>query len=219
MTEPTSASIVISSVKSSLKELLIKVCGAEQRTTLLSTLLKLKLLTRDVKNFSRKQLMQERRNQDQVQRGFGEKLFQAGKQRMLKKLSSSKSEERRLRKERDQLRSKLEDKVSQSVMARMIREMKSKVDRIRKVIRDKNQNKVKEYLLERDREVIQEMSTLREEMGEFGNLKIFNGISIPTEERKPPVTSKEVTLSKYEVEVLSMNPQWRMFQKMMRRRG
>ena len=64
MTEPTSASIVISSVKSSLKELLIKVCGAEHRTKLLSTLLKLKLLTRDVKNFSRKQLMQERRNQE-----------------------------------------------------------------------------------------------------------------------------------------------------------
>ena len=84
-----------------MRELLVKVCGAEQRTRLLSTLLKLRLLTRDVKNYSRKQLMQERKNQAQVQRGFGEKIFQAGKQRMLKKLASSKSEERRLRKERD----------------------------------------------------------------------------------------------------------------------
>ena len=45
-------------------------------------------------------------------------------------------------------------------------------------------------------------------MGEFGQLKIFQGISIQPEERKPPVLSKEVTLSKYEIEVLSKNPKY-----------
>jgi hypothetical protein len=39
-------------------------------------------------------------------------------------------------------------------------------------------------------------------MGEFGNLKIFNGETIPQEERKPTVTNAEVSLSKYEVEIL-----------------
>ena len=51
-----------------------------------------------------------------------------------------------------------------------------------------------------------ELSSLQEEMGEFGQLKIFGGISIQPEERKPPVTSKEVTLSKDELEILSKNP-------------
>ena len=45
-------------------------------------------------------------------------------------------------------------------------------------------------------------------MGEFGQLKIFQGISIQPEERKPPVLSKEVTLSKYEMEVLSKKPKY-----------
>ena len=45
-------------------------------------------------------------------------------------------------------------------------------------------------------------------MGEFGKLRIFSGVSIPKEERKPPVTTKEVSLSKYEVEILSKNPKF-----------
>ena len=45
-------------------------------------------------------------------------------------------------------------------------------------------------------------------MGEFGKLRIFNGKTIHQEERKPPVISKKVTLSKYELEVLSKNPKF-----------
>ena len=134
MAEPDSASIAISSMKSGLKELLVKVCGAEQRSKLLATLLRLKLLTKDVKNFTRKQLLQQR---NQVQRGLGNLTFQSGKNRMIKKLASSKLEEKKLRKKRDLLRSKLEDQVSKNVMSRMMREMKSKVDRIRKTIKVK----------------------------------------------------------------------------------
>ena len=53
-----------------------------------------------------------------------------------------------------------------------------------------------------------ELSSLQEEMGEFGQLKVFKGISIQPEERKPPVSSKEDTLSKCELEILSKNPKY-----------
>ena len=45
-------------------------------------------------------------------------------------------------------------------------------------------------------------------MGEFVKLRIFNGESIQPGERKPPVTTKEVSLSKYELEVLSKHPKY-----------
>ena len=59
-----------------------------------------------------------------------------------------------------------------------------------------------------DEEDITELSSLQEEMGEFGKLRIFQGITIQPEESKPPVTSEEVVLSKDELEVLSKNPKF-----------
>jgi hypothetical protein len=55
---------------------------------------------------------------------------------------------------------------------------------------------------------LEELSILPEDLGEFGKLRIFNSKTIRQEERKPPVVSKEVTLSKYELEVLSKNPKF-----------
>ena len=55
---------------------------------------------------------------------------------------------------------------------------------------------------------MEELSILQEEMGEFAKLKIFNGESIQPEGRKPPVTTKEVSLSKYELEALSKHPNY-----------
>ena len=135
-------------------------------------------------------------------------MIGSGKNRLLKKLADSKLEERRLRKERDLERYKLEEMTSKNVYMRIMRKLKTKVDRIRMMIKKKNANKIKEYLLERDQEELQELSILQEEMGEFGKLRIFSGKSIPQEERKPPVTSREVSLSKYELEVLSKNPKF-----------
>ena len=66
----------------------------------------------------------------------------------------------------------------------------------------KYKTKISKYKEERDLEDLEELSNLQEVMGEFGQLKIFQEISIQLEERKPPVLSKEVTLSKYEMEVL-----------------
>ena len=98
-------------------------------------MLSFKLLNKDVKNFVRKQLKQQR---NQEPRGLGSRIFQSGKPRMLKKLADSKLDEKKLRKERDPLRNKLEDQVSQNVYMRIMRKMKSKVDRIRQSIKKKN---------------------------------------------------------------------------------
>ena len=58
MAKPNSAMIAESELERGLKDILVKICEAEQRSKLLSTLLRLKLLTREVKSFSRKQLLQ-----------------------------------------------------------------------------------------------------------------------------------------------------------------
>ena len=70
----------------------------------------------------------------------------------------------------------------------------------------KYENKIKGYLEEKEKEELEELSILREEMGEFGGLKIFNGKTIHQEERKPPVVVNGVTLSGCQQEVLSKNP-------------
>ena len=72
----------------------------------------------------------------------------------------------------------------------------------------KNRNKVTEYKKEKDKNDISELTILQEEMGEFGKLRIFKGITIQPEARKPPVTSKKVTLSEDELTVLSKNPKF-----------
>ena len=182
MAEPDSADMAITTLQRGLKETLVKVCETEQRSKLLSILLKLKLLPRDVKNFTEKQLLQQR---NLVSRGWVGLVFKSGKTRLTKKLADSKLDERKLRRKRDLERSKLEDMVSKNVYMRMMNKMKSKVDRIRLQIKKKHANKVKEYLLERDEEELRELSILQEEMGEFGKLRIFSGKSIPQEERKP----------------------------------
>ena len=64
------------------------------------------------------------------------------------------------------------------------------------------------YLVQRELDEAKELSILQEELGEFGKLRIFSGVPIPLEDRKPPVTTKEVSLSKYEIEVLSKNPKF-----------
>ena len=86
--------------------------------------------------------------------------------------------------------------------------LRAKIQRIRVDIKKKNSDKIKGYIDEKNQEDLEELSILQEEMGEFAALRIFSGESIQPEERKPPVTSKEVTLSKYEQEVLAKHPKY-----------
>ena len=184
---------------------MVKVCESEQRSRLLVTLLRMKLLPRDVKRFVMKQLGQQR---NLGSRGMGDKIFKAGKQRTLAKLADSKSDERKFRKERDSIRRKLEVSSSKNVYSRIMMKLKSKINRVRNMIKVKYENKIKGYLMEKEQEELKELSILREEMGEFVNLKIFNGKNIRQEEKKPPVICGDVELSKYELEVLSKNPKF-----------
>ena len=121
---------------------------------------------------------------------------------MMEKLSDSRRDEGKLRKERDNLRKELEEAVSKNVYNRIVKKLKTKVQRIRMDIKAKNRNKISRHKEEQDEEDMAELSSLQEEMGEFWQFKIFRGITIQPEERKPPVTSEEVSLSKDELEIL-----------------
>ena len=205
MAVPNSARLATHSLERELKENMVRTCEAEQRSKLLMTLLRLGLLTKEVKNFMMKQLKQRR---GQKSRGGG-KVIKYGNQRMAEKLADSRADEDKLRKERDTLRVRLEDELeNKNVYNRIMKSLKAKVVRIRLDIKVKNKNKITKYMEEKEDEDLAELSSLREELGEFGNLKIFNGITIQPEERKPPVSSKEVVMSKDELEILSKNPKF-----------
>ena len=189
-----------------LKENMVKTCEAEQRSKMLSTLLRLGLVTREVGSFMKKQLKQQRRRRGP---GGGTKVFKSGKQRMSDKLSDCRADEDKLRRERDSLRSELEEKLgNKNVYNRIMKKLKTKVNRIRLDIKNKHRNKIAQYVKEKEDEDMTELASLREELGEFGNLKIFQGITIQPEERKPPVTSGEAILSNDELEILSKNPKF-----------
>ena len=162
MAEPHCADIAISMLKSGLSDKLVKVCESEQRSKLLVTLLRLRLLPKDVKKFVMKQLRQQR---NLGTRGMGERVFKEGKQRTISKLTDSRSDERRFRKERDQLRWKLEETTSKNVYTRIMQKLRNKVNRIKITIVKKYENKIKGYLEEKEKEELEELSILREEMG------------------------------------------------------
>ena len=88
------------------------------------------------------------------------------------------------------------------------KKLRAKIQRVRTEIKKKNSDKIEGYLEEKNQEDLEELSILREEMGEFATLRIFSGEPIQPEERKPPVTSTEVTLAKYEQEVLAKHPNY-----------
>ena len=125
-----------------MKDILVKICETEQRSKLLSTLLRLELLTKDVKNFTRKQLLQRR---SLGSRGLGKQVFKTGKKKMLDKLLDNRKTESKLRQERNKLRSKLELKVSKNVFMRIWKKLKAKIQRIREQIKNENNKKIKGY--------------------------------------------------------------------------
>ena len=60
MAMPISAEPANIRLERDVKEAMVKVCEAEQRPKLLTTLLRMGLLSRDVRHFERKQLDQQR---------------------------------------------------------------------------------------------------------------------------------------------------------------
>ena len=102
------------------------------------------------------------------------------------------------RKERDLLRKRLEESVPMNTFSKILKKLKSDVEVVRSDIKAENKKKIAGYKEERDLEDLAELTSLQEEMGEFGQLKIFRGISIQPEERKSPVLGNGVSLKKYE---------------------
>ena len=205
MSEQNNADSDIPSLRRGLKDTMVDVCKAEQRSRWLNSLVRQRLLPKDVRNFVMKQIKQQRAGKS---RGLVEEIFKSGKTRLFKKLRDNKLVEMRLRKRRDQERNKLESMMSKSVYVRMMSSLKSHVEVVRTQWKKKYLNKTKEYLVQRELDEAKELSILQEELGEFGKLRIFSGVPIPLEDRKTPVTTKEVSLSKYEIEVLSKNPKF-----------
>ena len=97
---------------------MVDVCKAEQRSRWLNSLVRQRLLPKDVRNFVMKQIKQQRAGKS---RGLVEEIFKSGKTRLFKKLRDNKLVEMRLRKKRDQERNKLESMLSKSVYLRMMR--------------------------------------------------------------------------------------------------
>ena len=203
MARPKSASGARHSVESELKQIMVKTLEAEQRSKLLKTLLKMGLLTKEVKGF----LTKQRRSQKRV----GKKNnLKSGISHMKDKLNDSMRQSDQFRRERTKLRCKLEEVVNNKYKCkRIMTKLKDKVSRIKTQIQMKNQDKIKGYKEDKDRDDMDEIASLKEELGEFSELRIFNGVSIQAEEPKPPViTAKDVTLSKDEVSLLSKGPKF-----------
>ena len=106
MAMPNCATSATTSLESRLRENLVRIWEAEQRSKLRMMLLRMGLLTKDVKNVMGKQLKQQR---SLGPKGGGVKLFKSGKNRMMEKLSDSRKDEAKLRKVRDSLRIELEE--------------------------------------------------------------------------------------------------------------
>ena len=140
--------------------------------------------------------------------GKGNKSL-SGASRMKGKLGDSRGEEDLFRRRRDVIRNDLEDAINNNGRyGRVMKKLKAKVQRIKKNIQVKNKEKVNGYKRDKVKKEIAELASLKDEMGEFGKLRIFEGVTIPPEERKPPVTSEEVSLSEDELLVLSKNPKF-----------
>ena len=204
MAEPNCAITVEIQLERDLCDIMVKTCGAEMRSKLIMTCLRMGLLLRDVRNHTVNQIGQQRCKGP----GGNNYIFNTGKHRMLSKLSDSRKSEESLRKERNIIRKRLEEKLQRNESVKVMKKLKLKVQRIKGDIKVKHSMKVSRYKKEKEDEELAELANLREELGEFGDLKVLRGINIQPEKRKPPVKSKEVTLSKFEEEVLSKNPQF-----------
>ena len=182
MSEQDNADSDILSLRRGLNDTMVDVCKAEQRSRWLNSLVRQRLLPKVVRNFVMKQIKQQRAGKS---RGLVEEIFKSGKTRLFKKLRDNKLVEMRLRKKRDQYRNKLESMMSKSVYVRMMSRLKSHVEVVRTQWKKKYLNKTKEYLVQRELDEAKELSILQEELGEFGKLRIFSGVPIPPEDRKP----------------------------------
>jgi hypothetical protein len=181
---------------------MVEICEAEQRSKLLLTLMRLGICTIEVEMFLS--------NQRSLKRSQKPKNGKKSEISIMKdKLNDSKRDEDLLRKERNALRKELEEGLDKNKYSRVMKKLKAKVMRIKTIIKKKNRKKISKYKKEKEEKEISELSNLQETMGEYGALKVFQGISIQQEEKKPPVIgSEDVILSNDELAILSKSPKF-----------
>ena len=160
-----------------MKEVMVKTCEAEQRSKLFVTLVRKGLMTREVESALGKEggslRVKRKRNKDVT-----------GTTKMKGKLGDSRGEEDLLRRRRDIIRGDFEDATNnKGRYNRVIKKLKAKTQRIKKDIQEKNRMKVAKYMKEKAKKDIAELASLQQEMGEFGKLRVFEGITILPEER------------------------------------
>ena len=188
-------------VESSLREKWVETMEAEERTTWLEKMVKHELSTGDVKKEVKKLMMTRRSAKEDDTEEF----------LMKKKLIDSRKEEKKFRKERNNLRRELELKLgNNNKLQRRVRRLKLLITKKRSKIRKKN--KVK---LERDIEKKKNLtrakmiSSLPEDCKEYSELRIFQEEEIIPEEPEPPmVASKDISLSKGAIKILSKSPKF-----------
>ena len=153
---------------------------AEQRSKLLQTLWRKGLTTREVGGFMVGQGKTRRMTGTKGGRKLGETF-------MKEKVKDSRKEEGKLRKERTILRESLEEVLdNQNRYRNVMTKLRKKVERIKKKIQIKNKKKIKKYQKERDKEELDEMASMKEELEEFAKLRVFNNIQITPEKPKTP---------------------------------
>jgi hypothetical protein len=202
MAKPNSARSAMILVERELKQKMVMTCESEQRTKLLQTLLRMGLMTKEMESSNRKQMKSKMRS------GEGN-MFKSSVANMKGRISYSRKEGDKFRKERNELREQLEEGLDKEYYKKVMKKLKAKVLRIKTLIQKKNKEKISRYKEDRDEKQLDELSSLREEMGEFGSLRVFNNIPIQPEGRKPPVVgSDEISLSEDEISLLSRGPKF-----------
>ena len=188
-------------VESSLLEKWEETMEAEERTSLLEKMIKHELSTGDVVKEAKK-LRRTRR----VTKEDDTEIFL-----MKKKLVDSKKEEQKFRKERNTLRKELETIIgNNNKFQRRVRRLKLLMTKKRTKIRKKNKTRIERDINKKN--IVKRakmLSSLPEECQEYGDLRIFRNTEIVPEPPNPPmVASKEITLSKAEIKILSKSPKF-----------
>ena len=135
MAGPNSATTVSVLLERDLSDTMVKTCEAEQRSKLIVTCLRLKLLLRDVRSQVVNQLSQQRSLGPKG--NGGDTIFKTGQQRMLSKLTDCRKDGEKLRRERNSLRKDLECMVNKNVYQSIMKKLKLKMQRLKVIIRER----------------------------------------------------------------------------------
>ena len=188
-----------------LQTLMVKVMEAEQRSKMLTELVKAGVATRDVAKNARNQVKSRKVKKP------GDYIVIV-KFEMGKKLKESRNDENILRENRKVNRRELEkildprSKKYQNMMERLAKKRQFRMN----MIKAKNRDKIKNLRKEHEEMIIENSpsSCLPEECKEYEDLRLFRETEIKPEPPKPPVIVGDLILSEEESTVLANGPKF-----------